>query len=134
MNYQKLKEVKMGLVQQVNKMEIKLRNTYSITEPKEFLTSFDFDVENYLKDKNISDKDDLRYTLEDIVWEDNSHYQYYAKGDEDKENDDVEVFIENLDELVEQYSYLIVPPLEPTCCDDAPFGSTYCNTCGKKLK
>ena len=112
-------------------MEIKIRNAYSIIEPKEFFTSFEFDVESYLKDKEISDKDDLRYLLDNIIWEDDVQYELYAEGDVDKETADLKIFFENLDELVEQYSYLIVPLPKKTGCDVAPWGSTYC---GKKLK
>jgi hypothetical protein len=39
--------------------------------------------------------------------------------------------ISNMEELVEQFRYLI---REPICCDQAPWGSRYCPTCGKKLK
>jgi len=116
----------------LNSMKIVLRNEYSVTMPKVFITEIDFNIEEFLKDSEIHDEDDLRYRLEDLIWD--ANYQYFDNGDEDIENDDLETFIENINELVEKYSYLIITELKETCCNSATEESNFCNICGKKLK
>jgi hypothetical protein len=112
-------------------MRVVLKNEYSIQVPKVFVTEVEVNIEEWLKDYVFNDEGDLRYRLEDLIWD--IEYECFAEGDTDIENDDLETFIENMDELVEKYSYLIVPEPEQSCCEKASQGSNFCNTCGKKL-
>lgn len=112
-------------------MEIKFKNNYLISTSKEFVSSFEMDVEQYLLDHGIelNDEDDLLDNIMEYMdWD--ACPDVVAKEDEDNVLDNTgDIEFLNIEEVIEHYKYLIK---EKSCCD-SEYG-TYCSKCGKKLK
>ena len=109
-------------------MEIKFKSTYEVCATKEFLSSFEMDLEQYLIDHDIelNDEDDLVDQITEYMdWE--LMPDTVAERDVPVEDPSIEFL--NIEEVIEHYKYLIK---EKSCCDDQ-YG-TYCSKCGKKLK
>ncbi len=114
-------------------MKAKVKTNYQIIEDKSYEASINLDFEAYAKENEleIEDKDDLESYLMDCISESDQLFispDHINIADEYSEERD----ILNMEELIEYYSFLIVPSTK-TCCDDAPWNATYCPTCGKKL-
>lgn len=114
-------------------MKAKVKTTYQIIEEKFYETSIHLNFEAYVKENEleIETKEDLENALSDCLFESNESFISPDHVDiSDDYTEDTNIL--NMEELVEYYSYLIIPSTK-TCRDDAPYGSNFCPICGKKL-
>lgn len=119
-------------------MKLQIKNEYEISVTKVFNAEIDFDIEKYIKEYEIEipSKEDLeeilvdfpRYSYDDILMDKEDYLSgAYLEGTG-------EITITNLEELVEYYSYLIVPIKILSCCERAADrDSIYCPVCGSKI-
>lgn len=115
-------------------MKVKLTKEYNVITYKKV----DLIIDNLedLKDYIINNKPTSKKELE-IIIEDYFHYFHCEAdidvpiGSDETFYDDLDMTINNLDDVVEHYSYMINPE-EETCCSGQE--GRYCSNCGKKLK
>ena len=94
------------------------------------------DIENYFENWNEVRKNSiLNYITEYVTW---NNFEACFNSEEDFENyleDSSEIAINNLNELVEHFSYLIKNFELSNCCKISLNNNfNYCSTCGTKLK
>jgi len=116
-------------------MKLQIINHYQALEDRLFTGEVELDIEEYAKRFDINDE----ITLEEILY-DYVSYEYegnlYNEGDNiyDEYDNNNTLIITNLSELLEEYSYLIVPKKELTCCEKAAKDNyRYCPICGNKI-
>lgn len=113
-------------------MEAKVKTDYQIVENKSYEVSIDIDFEQYAKDQEltIESKFDLELEIVDFICDlsvccvSPDHVDLVGDYSEERE-------VLNIDELVEQYAYLIKVD---NCCQQAPEDAKYCPTCGKRIR
>lgn len=87
-------------------------------------------LESFLSKQHIFCKNDLEDFIYNAIWANFFGYELIAEEDKNTYNDYIdEIEIENIEELIKKYSYLIK---EAACCDSE--NGNYCSKCGKKLK
>ena len=116
-------------------MKLQIENKYQIIVDKVYNKEVEFNFEKYIKDNDIEvvDKADLEDYIYNYVDDCNL---LYNEGDIDhlNFNSDDNITILNLKEILEEYSYLIVPKKELTCCEKAAKDNyRYCPICGNKI-
>ena len=110
-------------------MKLQIENKYQIIVDKVYNKEVEFNFEKYIKDNDIEvvDKADLEDYIYNYVDDCNL---LYNEGDIDhlNFNSDDNITILNLKEILEEYSYLIVPKKELTCCEKSAKYNSY-NIC-----
>jgi hypothetical protein len=117
-------------------MKLQIENKYQIIVDKVYNTEVEFDFEKYIKDNDFTIEDN--YDLETYIYEYIGDFQLlYNEGDVDHLlnfdfNDDITIL--NLEEILKEYSYLIHPKKELTCCERAAKDNyKYCPMCVTKI-
>lgn len=120
-------------------MELKIKTNYTICETKSVETTHDFDkckafVEDYLIYCEDINKKDIKYALDAYLWEILViKGSLYLENDFKNVQDTLDIYCLNLDEVLDEFSYLLTEnPSAGSCCDSQT--GNYCSVCGKKLK
>jgi len=116
-------------------MKIAVTNEYQVLLNKTFNGFIEFDIENYIEENEleITDEWDLKNYIEDFTLDNNDNLYNPEDLNDIFDTDTDNLTIDNLDELIEEYRYLI-KEVESICCNNNDPGYTYCPICGKKLK
>ena len=120
-------------------MYIQLEKQYAIVKPKTNNITIEFNIEEYIKENEIeiNDEDDLRIVIQEWIDYDCEEIYYDQKDWYANiiDNSFVETnLVLNMEELIKEYSYLIIPKKVETCCDIAKtYRNRFCPDCGTKL-
>jgi len=115
-------------------MKLQIENKYQTIVDKVCNKEVEFNFEKYIKDNDIEvvDKADLEDYIYNYVYDCLLYNEGYI--DHSNFNSDDNITILNLKEILEEYSYLIVPEKELTCCEKAAKDNyRYCPICGTKI-
>lgn len=116
-------------------MIVNIRTTYQIEQFKAHEQDVDIDLLTYLlKIRNdIESEDDLEDFIKDYInWF--CDIAFVPEIDQECVTDDPYVTVENMQELIDAYKYLIIKKEEPTCCEKSSNKNfVYCSQCGTKL-
>ena len=110
--------------------DIKIDKTISKTYIETLELDFKDYLEDYFKDKEKITRDDLINSVEAYIY--NLDKCLIDPDDEKKEIDDISHYVDNMDEIVENYKYFI-NYFEYECKHENQDGN-YCSKCGVKLK
>lgn len=108
-----------------------------ITIDKEIELNLSEYLYEYIKEYTISSKENLEDAINEYILWDNLNFCFNSEEDYMNNYYDEEFEITNLEELVEEFSYLIPIKKELICCEEALLSSkfyNYCPICGNKIR
>ena len=114
-------------------MKLQIKNEYQVLKDRVFTGEVELNIEGYIKSNGIEIIS--KETLSDILY----YYLNYECDEVTTIDNEIayggcEFEILNIDKILEEYSYLIVPEKELTCCERAAKNSyRYCPVCGTKI-
>lgn len=123
-------------------MNIQIINKYkvSVIQDREYITEFEFSVEDFIDQlygDHFEDNDELEESIRQYILEDSEHiYDFKELQDEDypieltEESDDLQILnISEISALPELQALIMAE----SCCNKMLWGSKYCSNCGKRL-